>query len=140
MNIVHEQCPKSDSVTVLSQKLAKCTMCTATAQPARTSRAKAARAWSCRGQPSTVSQRRAPATPCRETACSLAQRPRAPACAPSAPACAPSAPAPSAPYALACRAPCTCKSVRACASVLAYASARARAARPTPSLSSFSLS
>ena len=35
MNNVHEQCPKSDSVTVLSQKLAKCTMCTVTAQPAR---------------------------------------------------------------------------------------------------------
>ena len=33
-----EQCPKSDSGTVLSQKLAKCTMCTATVQPTRTGR------------------------------------------------------------------------------------------------------
>ena len=55
MNSVHEQCPKSDSVTVLSQKLAKCAMCTATAQPARISRAQAARAWPCRGQPNAVS-------------------------------------------------------------------------------------
>ena len=35
MNSVHEQCPNSDSETVLSQKLVKCTVCTHTAQPAR---------------------------------------------------------------------------------------------------------
>ena len=118
MNSVHEQCPKSDSETVLSQKLAKCTMCTATAQPARTGHAQAAHVWACHGQPSAVSQRRAPAAPVPR-ACAPARlgparptllRPTPPApptclrgvprvplhakhpCAPSAPAC----PAPSA--------------------------------------------
>ena len=43
MNSVHEQCPNSDSKTVLSQKLVKCTVCTHTAQPARIGRAQAAR-------------------------------------------------------------------------------------------------
>ena len=50
MNSVREQCPKSDSGTVLSQKLAKCTMCTATTQPARIGSAQAARSWPCRGR------------------------------------------------------------------------------------------
>ena len=78
MNSVHEQCPISDSETVLSQKLAKCTMCTATAQPALTGRAQAASAWPYLGQPSVVSwlrpwSCRRPGLPChcasRHTSC-----------------------------------------------------------------------
>ena len=34
MNSVHDQCPNSDSETILRQKLVKCTMRTKTAQPA----------------------------------------------------------------------------------------------------------
>ena len=63
MNNVHVPGPISDSEIVLSQKLAKCTMCTATAQPARTGRAQAMLAWPCRGQPSIVSWLRL--WPCR---------------------------------------------------------------------------
>ena len=80
INSVHEQCPISDSETVLSQKLAKCTMCTATAQPARTGCPQAARAWSCRGQPSAVSWPRP--WPCRSPRlpCCSAARPCSPTC------------------------------------------------------------
>ena len=35
----------------MSQKLAKCTVCTVTAQPARTGGAQTARVWPCRGSP-----------------------------------------------------------------------------------------
>ena len=74
MNSVHEQCSKSDSGTVLSKKLAKFTMCTATAQPAHTGLVQAARAWLCHSLSSSVSwpgqcrssQARVPG-PCRKT-------------------------------------------------------------------------
>ena len=60
MNSVHEQCPKSDSETVMSQelgkKLSQAHRAPNLAQPARTGRAQAAHAWPCRGQPSVVSQ------------------------------------------------------------------------------------
>ena len=53
MNSIHDQCPNRDSKTVLSQKLAKCIVCTATAQPARTGRACMAVSWPCRGSPTS---------------------------------------------------------------------------------------
>ena len=95
MNTVHEQYPISDSEAVLSQKLAKCTMCTATAQLARTGRARVAVSQPAQrgvvGAQPAVSQRigavsqrlsRAPA-PCAPHAARLrAQRP----CVPNAPA------------------------------------------------------
>ena len=117
MNSVHEQCPKSDSVIVLSQELAKCT---ATAQPARTGRALVVVSW--------PAQRRvaAPRACVARVAHPLAQRPR---------------PTPSAPVPL--RAPCgpACRAPHACACPYApSAPARARVVRPAPSLSSFSLS
>ena len=101
MNSVHEQCPISDSEIVLSQKLDKCTMCTATAQLAHPGAHRRAQArehmavswvlWPCRGRvtgadgrvvgapapcrrrPSAVSQAlcRAPGKPCRDTAQAL---------------------------------------------------------------------
>ena len=82
-NFCDEQCPISDSETVLSQKLSKCTMCTATAQPACTGRARVAVSQPAQrrvvGAQPTVSQ--------RIGAVSQAQRlyrgrvPRAPLCA-----------------------------------------------------------
>ena len=55
MNSVHEQCPNSDSETILSQKLAKCTVCTTIAQPTHPGAHKRAQAY--RGAPSAVSRR-----------------------------------------------------------------------------------
>ena len=105
MNIVHEQCPKSDSETVLSPKTrVKCTVCTHSSASAPR-RALA----SCRGRASRPYHRpgaRVAAQGCRIAApsappCALCLRARSPSApAPNAPvpsALEPSAPAPSAP-------------------------------------------